>query len=222
MERKLIALDEVELKFVDGRANATFAGYGAVFNNVDKGGDIILPGAFSETLKARPRGVKMYYNHDKRMPIGKYSVLSEDSKGLYVEGELTPGHSLAKDVEAGMRHGTIDGLSIGYRIPSGGAQKDGRVRRLIKLDLAEVSVVSEPMNDQARIALDSIKSDLEGINTITDLEDFLREAGGFSKSAAMALISRTKALLGEPEPRDEVKRAIEALRGDIINFRLTN
>lgn len=223
MERKLIDLDTSELKFVDGRAGGvTFAGYGAVFGNVDKHGDIIMPGAFAETLKARPAPVKMYFNHNSGMPIGKYAVLAEDAKGLYVEGELTPNLSLAKDVEAGMRHGTIDGLSIGYRVPSGGSQKDGRVRRLSKLDLVEVSVVSSPANDQARVMLDSIKSNLDQIETITDLEEFLRDAGGFSKSAAMALISRVKVVLGEPGPTDEVKRAVDAMLADINGFRLNN
>lgn len=221
MECKLLELDAVELKFMAAATEtdgpAKFAGYGAVFGNMDRGGDIIMPGAFAKSLRNKSRGpVKMYFNHDRKMPIGKYTRLEEDEKGLYVEGELTPGHSLARDVEAAMRHGTLDGLSIGYAIPPGGAKMDGTARRLVQLELAEVSVVSEPMNDKARVG--AVKSDIASLTTISDVEDYLRDAGGFSKSAAMTLISRFKAILRDADGERNTDGTKAASIADLVKF----
>lgn len=190
MEHKLLSLSDVELKF-SGQAGQ-FTGYASVFNGVDSYGDMILPGAYADTIKNRQRPVRMFYNHDARWPIGKWLSVEEDGKGLLVSGELTPGHSLASDVKAAMSHGTLDGLSIGYRIPSGGSEKDGKVRKLKRIDLVEVSVVTTPADLNARIDPESIKSAIDQIESIKELEDFLRDAGGFSRAAAAALVSQFK------------------------------
>lgn len=205
MEHKVLSLDASDLKFAD---SGSFEGYASVFNSVDDLGDTVLPGAYADTLKSRTRPVRMYFNHDSSMPIGKWLDLEEDGHGLKVRGQLTPGHSLASDVKALLAHRAVDGLSIGYRIPPGGSAKEGKIRQLKRIDLFEVSVVTTPAERGARIDPESIKSAIEGINSINEFEDFLRDAGGFSRSAAKALVSQVKGFI----LRDvEMKREAEAL-----------
>ena len=110
--RKSLSLTDCEIK-MDGDTGR-FAGYASVFGGVDSHGDTILKGAFDTTLR-RDGKPKMFYGHDSfaGIPIGKWLSAKEDDKGLFVEGELTPGVSLAEDVRAALKHGTLDGLSIG-------------------------------------------------------------------------------------------------------------
>lgn len=199
MEFKTLMLDAVQLK-LDGER--TFEGYASTFNGVDAVGDTVLPGAFAQTLQARQRPVAMRWNHFGPV-IGKWLSLSEDDHGLRVRGELTPRHSVAEDVYASLRHGSVNGLSIGYRIPAGGSQKEGRVRQLKRVELVEVSVVEEPADLRARVA--DVKSCLDDVVSLADVEDLLREAAGFSRSEATALVSRVKslALAGERQGPNE-------------------
>ncbi len=209
MEHKFLGNDAVEFKFSD---EGKFSGYASVYGNVDLGGDIILPGAYDETLKNRPQPIRMFYNHSQSWPIGKWLTFESDAKGLRVEGELTPGNSVANDVKASMRHGTLDGLSIGYRIPSGGSEKDGKLRRLKKIHLVEISVVTEPMDQHARVDQESIKSVIDTLDSLSQIEDFLRDVGGFSRTAAKTFISHVKNLNVRDAQEDELTKAIEAIK----------
>ena len=112
METKQLPLSALELKFDRDMA---FKGYASVFNGVDAYGDTIVPGAYKNTLTSRDRPIRMRWNHFGPV-IGKWTKIEEDDKGLYVEGELTPGHSQTKDAYASLVHGAIDGLSIGYMV----------------------------------------------------------------------------------------------------------
>lgn len=149
MEIKHLALSNVELKF-DGDKAGTFAGYASKFGGVDSYGDTILPGAYRKTLKKRDRPIRMRWNHFGPV-IGKWLELREDEAGLYVEGELTPGHSVAEDVAASLKHGAVDGLSIGFRPVQTRDLGDGR-RELKEIELVEISVVEEPADLAARIS----------------------------------------------------------------------
>lgn len=214
MERKLLALDSVEIK-LKGEKQGFFEGYASVFDGVDAYNDTIVKGAYKETLSNSDRLPKMYYNHDSYWTIGKWLHMEEDSKGLFVQGELTPGHSIANDVYASMKHGTLDGLSIGYRVPKGGSEEDGDIRILKKIDLVEVSVVTTPADNSARIQLDSVKAAFDELQSIKDIEAFLRESGGFSKAAAQAFISRAKVVLSESAPKDVTSAVIDAIRAEL-------
>ena len=153
-----------------------------------------LPGAFENTLKNRLRPVRMRWNHWGPV-IGKWIELKEDDTGLFVTGELTPEHSTACDVAASLKHGSVDGLSIGYRIVDSDP-KDEPGEILKEVELVEISVVEEPADRSALVS--EIKSCIETASTIKELEAILRDAGGFSKANAMAFISRVKACLGDP------------------------
>jgi HK97 family phage prohead protease len=207
MEHKTIALTEVELKF--GEDAWTIEGYASVFNGVDSYGDMILPGAYTETLANRERAVQMRWNH-KGPIIGKWIEIEQDAKGLRVKGELTKGHSAASDVYALLKHGAINGLSIGYRIPSGGSEKDGRLRKLRKIDLVEVSVVEEPADVSARVM--GVKCDPDELQDLKSCEAFLRDACGLSRADATSLVGRIKRLtLGEQESEAKAAAELSAL-----------
>ena len=99
---KTLRLEDTEIK-MDGDTGK-FSGYASVFGGVDSYGDTIIKGAFESSLRSgKP---KMFFNHSWDMPIGKWTKAKEDDKGLFVEGELTPGLALSADVRAAMRHGT--------------------------------------------------------------------------------------------------------------------
>lgn len=219
--QKTLSLSDVDLK-VDGDTGR-FAGYASVFNGVDSYGDTIQKGAFAETLSSN--GIpKMFFNHNWDMPIGKYLIAQEDTNGLYVEGEFTPGMNLSSEVRAAMKHGTIDGLSIGGYLRKGDYEEtsNGRVIHSWS-NLMEISPVVFPADAAARVDLESVKADLkqtiEYIETIRDFEHFLRDAGNFSKGAAQALTARAKALFTARDAGDD---DAEAKAWQEIEHRLQN
>ncbi len=194
--QKTLKFDDVALK-MQGESG-TFEGYASKWDGVDSYGDTILKGAFADTLKsAQP---KMFFNHEWTMPIGKWVSAEEDSAGLYVKGELTPGLAIAGDVRAAMKHGTLDGLSIGGFLRKGDyEEKDGgRVIRKWS-QLAEISPVVFPADSAARIDLQSVKSiDFEALlpecKSEKEIERLLRDAG-LGKWEAMAIVSRIRAIV---------------------------
>lgn len=215
--RKSLSLNHCNIKLDDD--SGRFAGYASVFGGVDSYGDTIIKGAYEYTLKNNGKP-KMFFNHDAyALPIGKWLVAKEDDHGLYVEGELTPGSAASEDVRAALKHGTVDGLSIGYRLKAADYEdldSGGRVIKRVSL-LAEVSVVTFPADTSARVDLASVKSDLDGMSTIQEFERFLRDAGGFSREAAKTVLSRAKVLLnqreaGQPEPAKQEDFAALVLR----------
>lgn len=202
-DRRDLPIALVELKVTKARgenAAFTFKGYGSVWNRTDSYGDTVLKGAFIESLKNRLPS--MLYQHRMDRVPGKWIAAEEDDKGLLLTGELTPGHSEAADLEASLRHGSITGLSIGgYTKEADWIEEDGQLtgRRIKAFDLYEVSAVVLPAESEARIDSSTVKSALASCNTIRELELFLREEKGFSRTAAEALVSRVKALTqGDP------------------------
>lgn len=197
--QKTLKLSEVELKTESD--SRRFFGYASVFNGTDSYGDTIMPGAFKKSIETN--GIpKMFFNHQWNMPIGKYTKLEEDSKGLYVEGEFTPGLQLADDVSAAMVHGTLDGLSIGGYVRSDDCEEGPSGNRIIHTwtRLMEISPVVFPADDNARIHTVKSEDILLSINeleTIRDLEGFLRDVGSFSKGAAQALSARMKSIFSQ-------------------------
>lgn len=189
METKRYALSDVELKFDEGNGYR-FSGYASKFNGVDSYGDTILPGAYRKTLKKRERPIRLRWNHYGPV-IGKWVEIGEDDNGLKVEGELTPGHSVAEDAMASMKHGAVDGLSIGFRPVQIRELGDGR-RELKEIELVEISIVEEPADLGARVS--SIKSAIEAANTIREIEAALRDACGLTRAVSETLVSRIKSL----------------------------
>ncbi|KPF41087.1 HK97 family phage prohead protease [Rhizobium sp. G187] len=139
------------LKGVDGAG--MFSGYASLFGEVDLGRDAIEPGAFAASIAARGAGgVRMLYQHDPTEVIGRWTVLKEDQRGLYVEGQLATEVSRAREVHALMKAGALDGLSIGFRAVKTRNERKSGVRRIVEADLWEISVVTFPMLPTARVS----------------------------------------------------------------------
>lgn len=189
MKFKKLDLQKLELKFVG--EGMTFSGYASVFGGVDSYGDTIDPKAYDATLKDRVRPIRMRWNHYGPV-IGKWLRMTTDSVGLFVEGELTPGHSTAIDTYASLKHGAIDGLSIGYIAKSAIENPDG-TRLLKEIELIEISIVEEPADINATVS--NIKSAIEKANSIREIEATLRDSAGLSRLEACAVVSRIKSVI---------------------------
>jgi len=127
-------------------------GYASLFNVTDSGGDMMIRGAFARSLNRRgAHGVKMLWQHQPREPIGSWLSLVENARGLKVRGQLDLTVRRARETFSLIRRGAVNGLSIGFRTVISDRLNSGRIRRLQEVDLWEISVVTFPMLEQARI-----------------------------------------------------------------------
>lgn len=129
-------------------ADGGFCGYASLFGRMDLSGDVVEAGAFARSLARRKtEGVGLLLEHDPNRTIGHWLYIEEDARGLWVEGQLGAAPA-ARQAARAMASGSLDGLSIGFSTIS--AEREGRVRRLVEVDLWEVSVVAAPMLPEAR------------------------------------------------------------------------
>lgn len=188
----------------DTTAVMSFRGYGAAFGNIDSHGDVIAPGAFAEFLSDVDRGRQpwpamlsqhggMGLTSEDLTPIGAWTSLQEDARGLDSSGDLAKTQR-GQDMHILMSmkpRPAIDGLSIGYVAKKWDPRtKPEEPRRTLReMVVYEISPVTFPANRSARIG--SVKA-LDDLLTLSDIEDYLREAGGFSRNEAKGLIARIK------------------------------
>jgi len=175
-------------------ADGVFEGYASVFGIVDQGLDVVERGAFTKSIGSG-RSVKLLWQHDSGQPIGVWDEIKEDERGLFVKGRLLKDVQKGAEAMALMRAGAIDSMSIGYRTVEAIAEGGGSIRKLMELDLFEVSLVTFPMLPDAKIT--AIKS----IKTIREFEKALRDAG-FSKTEAKAIAA--DGFKGLSDHRDDV------------------
>jgi len=181
-----VKFTSLDLKVVEG--DGSFEGYASLFHREDMSRDVVLPGAFSESLRQRgPGGVKMLFQHDANQPIGVWNSLKEDARGLYAAGRLMPEVEKAREVHALMRAGALDGLSIGFRTVKGRRDRVSGVRRLEKVDLWEISVVTFPLLPEARVS--TMKARPFAGATMRDFERWLTRDAGLTRKEARALMS---------------------------------
>jgi uncharacterized protein len=203
----------MDLKFIERpfeikgiEDGGVFTGYGSVFGNVDSYQEIVAPGAFADSLaawKSSNRLPPVLWQHRSGEPLGPYLEMSEDAIGLFVKGQLLVDDvQRAKEARALMKAKAVNGLSIGVVVREDSYDRATGIRTLKKLDLWEVSVVTFPANPQAQIT--GVKSSLEGLATLADVERHLREAHGLSKAQATALVSRVKSLSGGRSESDDL------------------
>ncbi len=182
-EVKFLSLD---LKDVD--TDGSFEGYASVFHREDMSRDVVMPGAFAQSLRERgAAGIKMLFQHDANQPIGVWSTLSEDARGLYATGRLMPEVAKAREVHALMRAGALDGLSIGFRMLKGRRDRSTGVR-LEKIDLWEISVVTFPLLPEARVACLKARPFAGALPTERDFERWLTRDAGLTRKEARALM----------------------------------
>ncbi len=128
----------------------TIEGYASLFGLADQMGDVVRAGAFAASLRRRVASVPMLVEHEQRLQAGEWTGVFEDARGLFVSGAIRdelPGAARARRMIAR----GVDGLSIGFvplvahRTPLG--------RAIEQIELLEVSIVTHPMQPQARLAL---------------------------------------------------------------------
>src|SRR5437868_6526308 len=132
--------------------DGTVEGYASLFGEIDAARDMVMPGAFSRTLKARGvRRIPMLFQHDPAEPVGVWFELAEDFRGLRARGKLIPEVARGRELLALLRAGAIDGLSIGFRTVKGRVDPKTRIRKLDQIDLWEISIVTFPLLAGARV-----------------------------------------------------------------------
>jgi HK97 family phage prohead protease len=195
VERKRFSL---KIKSVDD--TGTFTGLGAAYNNVDLGGDRILPGAFTRTLAAGKQ-FPLLWQHDPSNPIGTAKV-TDTPQGLQVEGTLLLQDPTVLKAYTFMKAGVIKGMSIGFETLQ--SSMDGDVRQLKELRLWEISVVTFPMNESATIS---------GVKSLSLSDDEVQHHLRAIRRHQKAIHGHVKALLGADELDDDTGAADE-LDGD--------
>ncbi|MAD75155.1 MAG: HK97 family phage prohead protease [Rheinheimera sp.] len=168
-----------------------FEGYGSVFGVKDTYGDIVTPGAFAESLKvwgSKKRLPAMLWQHRMDEPIGIFTDMYEDETGLFVKGRLlVEDDPMARRAHAHMKAGSISGMSIGYILKDWEYDKTKEAYILKHIELWEVSLVTFPANDEARVA--EVKSALSSgdVPAPSLVERCLRDAG-FSRTQAKTIV----------------------------------
>lgn len=209
---------DYEIKAVSD--DGLFSGYGSVFGNVDSYNEVVAKGAFTESIaeiKAKGRTLPTLWQHRSGEPIGNWDIntMKEDAHGLFGEGQLWLGDApYAKIAYRGMQSRAITGLSIGYYVRDESFDEKTRIRTLKKLDLVEISIVTNPANDDARI--DAVKAMIAGgrLPSLKEFEQILREAG-FSKSQSAVIANRglSHLLRSESEEPANVSALVDQIKG---------
>ena len=207
MERKSFTAP-IEIKSLD--EGGYFEGYASVYGVQDLDGDVIVQGAFKNSIQRfnesgkRP---KMLWQHNPSIIIGKWAEMREDERGLYVKGSLILEVDKGREAYALMKAGELDAMSVGFNI-EGATPGDGRGRVIDEADLWEISLVTWGANPQAII---------QNVKSVRDFEAFLRDSG-FSRKQATAIASRGYNALTEQSesdslPVDELKTLIQSMKG---------
>ncbi|MCP4597788.1 MAG: HK97 family phage prohead protease [Neptuniibacter sp.] len=204
---------DVPLKIKSVNDAGEFEGYGSVFGVKDSYSDIVIKGAFSKSLsewEEKERLPALLWQHKISEPIGIYTEMKEDENGLYVKGRLLiDDDPLAKRAHAHMKVGSLGGLSIGYVLNDYEYDSEKDAFILKDIDLWEVSLVTFPANDEARIS--DVKNALEQGETPrpSEMERTLRDVG-LSRSQAKAFMAKG---YGALSPRDaETEQALNSLK----------
>lgn len=212
MEHKSLALQDCDIKFA--QSEGRFSGYASVFGNLDSKKDIIMPGAFAEVLKSG-NPVHVYVNHGwlrDELPVGTWSGLKEDSKGLIGDANLVMQMPTAVNAYWAMKSQLVNGLSIGFLPDATKTERknDGtRVIHGVKL-LKEISIVTNPANDETRIVSVKFKDELGQCESERDIEQLLRDAG-LGKWESKAVVSRAKAIFVGRDAHDDAEaKSMEA------------
>lgn len=181
-------------------------GYGSVFDVTDNGGDIVAAGAFTRSLQTG-RKVKMLAQHSPDHVIGVWDDVSEDGNGLRVKGRILTSVERGREAYELVKAGALDGLSIGYRTVK--SVMKNNIRVITQADLFEVSLVTFPMNELARI--DAVKA---ADMSEREFERILTQDAGISRSVARRLMAgglqAVKAMQDAGDGLDEIAELLRA------------
>jgi len=196
---------KIEIKSVDDAGS--FTGYAAVFGNVDLGGDVIAPGAFTKTISEKTNH-PVLWSHRMGEPIGVNRSYKEDDHGLLVEGQLVLDVQRAREVHALMKAGAVTGMSIGYDTVTDEYNRDTKIRTLKELKLWEYSFTPFPMNPEAQVvgvkSVDDMLTQLEGIVS------FISDQKSPESRALIAQMIKALQAAQAPEAAISARRAAQA------------
>lgn len=172
-------LTDYEIK--DASGIGSFKGYASTFGTLDREDDIVEPGAFGQI---NPKRVRLLWQHRQSEPIGVWDTLREDSRGLYAEGRLNLKSARGQEAYELLKMGGLNEMSIGFQAVHADriAVKGKTARRLKKVNLFEISLVSIPANPEAIVTDVKSLTDVDPM-TIRDFERSLRDAGLSRKMA---------------------------------------
>jgi HK97 family phage prohead protease len=128
-----------------GAGDVAFTGYAALFDRVDRGGDVVRRGAFG---RVAGRQAPLLWQHRPDRPIGLIEAMVEDERGLRVTGRVSTRTAAGREAAALLKRGAVDGLSFGYRVKEA---RGAGPRELLGVELVEVSLVTAPMQPGARV-----------------------------------------------------------------------
>ena len=191
---------DVRLQIKDVNDSGMFEGYASTFGNEDLGGDIVAQGAFSKTIQEN-KSVPILWGHSTREVIGVNKEFSEDSKGLFVKGQLILDVQRARETHSLMKQGAVKGLSIGYDsivVDYSRMEKEG-IRILKEVKLWEYSVTPFPMNPEATVT---------GVKSIQDFESLLCELIAYKGDGKLSEDKRT--LIEQAQKRLSALQAAQA------------
>jgi HK97 family phage prohead protease len=211
-EKKDFRFDIKEVK-----ENGEFEGLAATYGNVDHGGDVIEPGAFTKTISERPE-IPVLWSHDPREPIGLGSIEDSD-KGLVIKGKLELDLPEAEKAYIRLKKKLVKGLSIGFETVKK-ARKAG-VRRLQEIKLWEVSLVTFPMNDLAQVTAVKNKDGEEKVDFNTALD--AAELWAKRTQMLFALWDSLDSIifdnnLGDEEKLEQVETSIDQFHEQYLDF----
>lgn len=195
----------LEAKFAGAAESGIVSGIASPFlGDPDSHGDIIAPGAFRKSL-ADVSKIPMLWSHDLTRPVGRWTRIEETDAGLMVEGKLNLDTAAGREAYEHLRHKDATGLSIGYRIPAGGAERTKAGGRLLKeIALHEISFVTIPSADRARVV------EVKTFASAAELKSALRSIG-VAKAAAEKITRGGWAALAN-EPADDTGDILQSLR----------
>lgn len=218
MLRQSMPVMDIKALTDDGRIE----GYASVFGVVDRGEDAVMPGAFAKSLselEASGGKVRMLWQHDPSRPIGRWTELVEDERGLKATGAFNMEVAQGREARALLKAGDIDGLSIGYSVVRAKRDEETGVRELHEVKLWEVSLVTFPMNEmavaqaKAQRDADELRDRLAAGDRLTEreMEQLLKGALGLSNSQAERAVRLHLKGSGEPAVADERAAFLRAL-----------
>lgn len=217
MSKKFIKLERDFTVTKALNEDGEFEGYASMFGVEDSVGDTVVKGAFTAGLKKlakEKRKLKMLWNHDRYQPIGTYKEVEEDDKGLWVRGKLTLGVQKADETRLLMLDEAVDSMSIGGYVVKEKWDNKTLKREFLEIELREISPVTFPALDSARIV--SVKS-LPDDADIRQVDTYLRDVMGLTQKDANRLISIIKACTPQRDVVDGV--ALRNIRTAIDNLK---
>lgn len=223
-ERTRLAV-ALEVRNIDDDAR-TFEGYGSVFGTLDSYADTVKRGAFKRSLKewkGKGRMPAMLWQHNPDEPVGVWTEMAEDETGLIVKGKLLTTGRGPQAYEA-LKEGALSGLSIGFVTRKSQIDDESGVRTLTDVDLWEVSLVTFPANDPARVT--SVRADGD-FPSEREFEQWCRRDAGLSRDEAKRVTAicfrrlLRDAEATESDPSDIAGRHVEGNREVLDALRAT-